>query len=80
VTDEFCQNPQSDLAFGDTISKAELGNVGYLFVCNGVTYSQPVTNNGVYLPRYLPNEKQWVDYRAALEALMAPVAEEVPAE
>lgn len=80
ITDEFCDAPTSEIAFGEAVDVSALGNVGYLFVCNGVTYSQPVTNNGVYLPRYLPNEKQWVDYRAALEALMAPVAEEVPAE
>lgn len=80
ITDEFCDAPTSEIAFGEAVDVSALGDVGYLFICNGVTYSQPVTNNGVTLPMYLPKEKQWVDYRAALEALMAPAAEEAPAE
>ncbi len=80
ITDEFCDAPTSEIAFGEAVDVSALGDVGYLFICNRVTYSQPVTSTGVYLPRYWANEKQWVDYRAALEALMAPAAEEVPAE
>lgn len=80
ITDEFCDAPTSELAFGEAVDVSAYGDVAYLFICNRVTYSQPVTNNGVYLPAYLPKEKQWVDYRTALEALMAPAAEEVPAE
>ena len=80
ITDEFCDAPTSEIAFGEAVDVSAFGDVGYLFICNGVTYSQPVTNNGVSLPKYLPKEKQWVDYRAALEALMAPAAEEAPAE
>ena len=75
VTDEFCQNPQSDLAFGDTISKAELGNVGYLFICNRVTYCQPITDNGIYLPSYFHNNQNWKDYRTGLEAMVAEIGE-----
>ena len=80
ITDEFCDAPTSEIAFGEAVDVSAFGDVGYLFICNGVTYSQPVTNNGVSLPKYLPKEKQWVDYCAALEALMAPAAEEAPAE
>ncbi|MBQ7139171.1 MAG: hypothetical protein IJO39_09295 [Clostridia bacterium] len=80
ITDEFCDAPTSEIAFGEAVDVSAFGDVGYQFICNGVTYSQPVTNNGVSLPQYLPKEKQWVDYRAALEALMAPAAEEAPAE
>ncbi len=71
ITDEFCDNPQSDMAFGDTISKSELGNVGYLFICNRVNYSQPVTNDGIYLPRYIHAARVWIDYRAGLDAMVA---------
>nr|MBR4280325.1 hypothetical protein [Clostridia bacterium] len=76
ITDEFCDAPTSEIAFGEAVDVSGLGDVGYLFICNGVTYSQPITNNGVTLPRYLPKDKVWVDYRAQLEALMAPAAEE----
>ena len=75
VTDEFCQNPESDLAFGQAFSKAELGNVGYLFICNQLTYSQPIHDKGIFLDRYLPKDKEWVDYRAALDAMVAAIGE-----
>ena len=75
VTGEFCQNPQSDIAFGDTISTAELGNVGYLFICNRVTYCQPIADNGIFLPSYFHNNQNWKDYRAALEAMVAEIGE-----
>jgi len=75
VTDEFCQNPESDLAFGQAFSKAELGNVGYLFICNQLTYSQPIHDKGIFLDRYLPKDKEWVDYRAALDAMVAELGE-----
>lgn len=58
--------------------------MGYLFICNGVTYCQPVTNNGVFLPNYHYYNNTWKDYRAGLdamvEALTAPAAEEVVEE
>ena len=83
VTDAFCQNPQSDLAFGQTISKAGLGNIGYLFICNRVTYCQPIQDNGIYLPSYNHNHVIWEAYRAGLDAMVeaaAPAAEEVVEE
>ncbi|MBR4082411.1 MAG: hypothetical protein IKK21_11565, partial [Clostridia bacterium] len=86
ITDEFCQDPSSDLAFGQTISKAELGDVGYLFICNRVTYRQPVLRHvGVSLPGYYTKQPKWQAYFAELEAVMAleapaETAEEAPAE
>ena len=81
ITDEFCDAPTSETAFGEAVDVSAFGDVGYLFICNGVTYCQPICDNGVRLPRYLPKEeKRWVDYRTALEALMAPAEEEAPAE
>lgn len=71
VTADFCADPQSELAFGEAISKAELGNVGYLFICNRVTYCQPIADNGIYLPRYSHVGNVWADYRAALDAMVA---------
>ncbi len=80
ITDEFCDAPQSDLTFGQTVSKAELGDMAYLFVCNGVTYCLPLTDDGYYPARYYTSV--YDDYRAGLDALVAAYApvEEVPAE
>ena len=88
ITADFCANPTSDIAFGDTVSKADLGDVGYLFICNGVTYCQPITSNGIFLAPYNYNHVTWEAYRADLdtmvESITAPAAEEaveeVPAE
>ena len=79
ITAEFMENPQSDLAFGQTISKTDLGKVGYLFICNRVTYCQPIADNGIYLARYNHNSVTWAAYRAGLDA-MVEALEETPAE
>lgn len=76
ITAEFCSDPQSDLAFGQAVPTAELGDVGYLFICNRVTYCQPVTCDGIYLPRYIRTQQRWKDYRAGLEAMEAALTEE----
>lgn len=83
ITADFCAAPTSEIAFGDTVSKEELGDVAYLFICNGVSYSQPVTNYGKFLPGYYSNSPDWKAYRANLDAMvaeLAPAAEEAPAE
>ncbi|MBQ6952080.1 MAG: hypothetical protein IJN44_11390 [Clostridia bacterium] len=83
ITADFCAAPTSEIAFGDTVSKAELGDVAYLFICNGVTYSQPITDDGVCLPIYHSTHPDWKAYRANLDAMvaeLAPAAEEAPAE
>lgn len=79
ITAEFVENPQSDLAFGQTISKTDLGKVGYLFVCNRVTDCQPIADNGIYLARYNHSGVTWAAYRAGLDA-MVEALEEAPAE
>ncbi len=71
ITDAFCQDPQSDIAFGQAVSTADLGNVGYLFICNRVSYCQPIMDIGVFLPRYYHNEPVWVNYRTGLENMAA---------
>ena len=81
ITDEFCDAPTSDIAFGEAVDVSGLGEIGYLFICNRVTYSQPLANNGQYLPGYRPNtSKVWADYRAQLEDLIASAAQAAPAE
>ena len=79
ITAEFMENPQSDLAFGQTISKTDLGKDGYLFICNRVTYCQPIADNGIYLARYNHSGATWAAYRAGLDA-MVEALEETPAE
>ncbi|MGN0794028.1 MAG: hypothetical protein ACI4MG_06075 [Aristaeellaceae bacterium] len=79
ITAEFTDNPESDIAFGQAVSKAELGNVGYLFICNRVSYCQPITDYGVYLPRYYGNAPMWVAYRTGLD-MMVQALQETPAE
>lgn len=73
ITTEWLNAPESDLAFGQEISRAnDLGNaeIALLFVCNRVTYRQPYYDNDTYLPRYWPNLAQWKAYRADLTALL----------
>ncbi len=83
ITADFCAAPTSEIAFGDVVSKAELGDVAYLFICNGVTYCQPITSNGIFLAPYNHNHVTWEAYRAELDAMVeaaAPAAEEVVEE
>ena len=76
ITEDFINNPTSDIAFGDTVSKSELGDVAYLFICNGVNYRLPITDNGTFLARYNHIHQTWKDYRAGLDALVAEPAAE----
>lgn len=73
ITTDFLKAPESDLAFGQTISRSKDLNgqdVALLFICNHVTYRQPYTNSGVNLTRYWPNLDEWKAYREDLNALM----------
>lgn len=83
ITTEFLENPEGDVAFGQTISREkDLGgqDVALLFICNHVTYRQPYFNNGVNLVRYWPNHHAWVDYRESLQPLMEQVPMDHPEE
>lgn len=73
ITTEWLNAPESDLEFGQTISRAnDLGNaeIALLFVCNNITYRQPYFTNDAYLPRYWHNLEQWKAYRADLTVLL----------
>lgn len=77
ITTEWLNAPESDLAFGQEISRAaDLDNaeIALLFICNRVTYRQPYYSNNAYLPRYWPNLAQWKAYRADLTALLDQMA------
>ncbi len=79
ITADFCAAPQSNAAFGEPYAIEGMGNVGYLFICNRVTYRQPYTDDGVYLPRYYSGNDSWKNYVANLQAMVdaldAPAAE-----
>ena len=82
ITSEYCENPTGEYAFGEAADLSGMGDLAYLFICNRVTYCQPVTNTGKMSPEYWSNAPAWVSYREALNGIveaLAPVAE-VPAE
>lgn len=73
ITTEWLDAPASDLAFGQTISRAnDLGDaeIALLFICNHVTYRQPYFDNGAELTRYWPNLTEWKAYRANLTTML----------
>ncbi len=70
ITEEFVNNPTSDMAFGDVVSKAELGDIAYLYINNGVTFCQPIADNGIYSPKYNHTHVIWEAYRAELDAMV----------
>ncbi len=78
ITADFCAAPQSNAAFGEPYATEGMGNVGYLFICNRVTYRQPYTDDGVYLPRYYSTNDTWENYVANLQAMVD--ALDAPAE
>lgn len=71
ITADFVNAPESELAFGEPMDKTALGNVGYLFICNRVTYCLPITDYGTYPAVYYPTSDMWVNYRAGLDQLVA---------
>ena len=78
ITDEFIENPASDLQFGEAVSIAEdLGGAktGILFIRNVATYRQPYTNAGGELSRYWRNRDRWVESRQAMLDLLGIEAE-----
>ena len=83
ITEEFLEEPVSDLAFGQAVSIAdELGGAdkALLFINNRVTYAQPYTRGGAELSRYWPNRDRWVVHRNELtELLEAMIAEQAAA-
>lgn len=76
ISEDFINDPKSDIGFGDAVATAELGNMAYLFILNNVDYRLPITINGNYLARYNHKHIMWEAYRAELDAM---VAELVPA-
>ncbi len=73
ITTEWLDAPESDLEFGQTISRAnDLGDaeIALLFVCNHLTYRQPYFDDGAALTRYWPNLTEWKEYRTHLTTML----------
>ncbi len=73
ITGEFLENPTGGFRFGRPYSRSEdLGgqDIALLFVCNTVTYRQPVNNNGGMLVRFWPNIQEVQDHRQRARELL----------
>lgn len=78
ITTEFCENPTSDLVFGQPVSIAnDLGGqeVALLYICNSATYYQTFITKQDAPTRYYENLKKWQNYRAGLYELMDKIPE-----
>ncbi len=79
ITSEFCENPTSDLVFGQPVSIAnDLGGqeVALLYICNSATYYQTFITKQDAPNRYYENLKKWrKSYRPALYELMDRIPE-----
>lgn len=72
ITADFLANPVGEYAFGEPVSIVdELNgqNVALLFICNHVTYRQPITATGM-LTRYYNTQERWQNWRAALTEVL----------
>ena len=73
ITDEFLENPQGAYAFGEPVSLEDDlrgQNVALLFICNRVSYTQPLTNKGEMLIRYYASNPEWVAWREEINAVL----------
>lgn len=78
ITTEWLENPQSDLAFGQAVSREndlKGQDVALLFICNRVTYRQPYNDGGMNLTRMWPNLTEWKAYRETMRGLMEKLPE-----
>ena len=73
ITGDFLENPNSNMSFGQKISKANDLNgqdVALLFVCNHVTYRVPFTDDGITPKRFYRDSRLNADYFNGLNSLM----------
>lgn len=73
ITHDFLEHPDQSLQYGqfysipDTLGGAE---TALLFVCNKVTYRQPIWNDGTMLVRYWPNIESVKAHRFKAEQML----------
>ena len=73
ITEAFLADPVGRYAFGEPVSISESlrgQNVALLFICNHVTYHQPLTGDGDMLIRYYATNPEWVAWRGELTSVM----------
>ena len=73
VTHDFLEHPSDSLVYGKAYSISEdLGGAktALLFVCNRVTYRQPIWNDGTMLVRYWPNIESVKAHRKKAEEML----------
>lgn len=73
ITADFLAAPAGEYAFGEPVSISEQLNgqdIALLFICNHVTYRQPINDNGGALTRYYNTQERWQNWRAALTELL----------
>lgn len=78
ITTEFCENPTSEMVFGQPVSIAnDLGGqeVALLYICNSATYYQTFITKQDAPTRYYENLKKWQNYRAGLYELLEKIPE-----
>ena len=74
ITHDFLDSPTDSMTYGTKYSIAEdLGGakIGLLFVCNRVTYRQPIFNNGTCLVHYWPNIDSVKAHRQKAEEMLS---------
>ncbi len=73
ITHDFLEHPSDSLVYGQSYSIRECfggAKKALLFVCNKVTYRQPVWNDGTMLVRYWPNIESVKAHRMKAEKML----------
>lgn len=73
ITHDFLEAPAGEYAFGEPVSIADQLNgqdTALLFICNNVTYRQPINYDGGNLVRYYDGNSEWREWRADLTKLL----------
>ena len=73
ISADFLENPEGAYSFGEPVSISEDlrgQNVALLFICNRVSYRQPITKDGKMLIRYYASNAEWVTWREELNAVL----------
>ena len=78
ITHEFLEKPEGSMEYGRGYSISEEldgAQTALLFVCNRVTYRQPIWNDGTMLVRYWPNIESVKEHRKKAEDMLMKMSE-----
>ena len=73
ISSEFLEAPKNGMKYGRPYSRKDDLNdqsIALLFVCNTVTFRQPVNNHGGMLVRFWPNIHEVIQHREAAKKLL----------